>query len=80
MLKQIIKNVKEEKRIRGSEFPALSIELFDGGSFYDLSKEEVRALLQEAIYLLRDKDQNAENELIENIEEWHAELLEDEEE
>ena len=80
MLKQLIKNVKEEKRLNGENYPSLSIELFDNRSFYELSKEEMRALLQEAIYLLRDKDQNTENELIAKIEEWHAELLEDDEE
>ena len=80
MLKDLIKNAKEEKRMRGEDFPALSIALFDNGDFWNLSKEEMRALLQEAIYLLRDKDQSAESELIENIEEWHAELVEDVEE
>ena len=77
MLKDLIKNAKEEKRMRGDEFPALSVALFDNGDFWNLSKEEMRALLQEAIYLLRDKDQNAESELIENVEEWHNELIED---
>lgn len=85
MLKQIIKNAKEEKarneKIKGEKnYPALSIELFDAGKVYDLSKEEMRALLQEAIYLLIEKDQNAEDELIEKIEEWHPELVEEDEE
>lgn len=77
-MKVLFKNVKEEQRARGKNFPALSIELFDKGGFYDLSQEETRALLQEAIYLLRDKSETAEAELMEAIEEWHPEHFEEE--
>ena len=77
-MKVLFENVKEEKRGRGKNFPALSIALFDEGIFYELSQEETRALLQEAIYLLRDKSETAEVELMEAVEEWHPEHFEEE--
>lgn len=79
-LKTLFTEVKEAKakaeKVRGvKNEPALSIELFDAGKVYNLSKEELKALLQEAIYLLRDKTKNAEEELMEAVEEWHPELF-----
>jgi phosphoribosyl-dephospho-CoA transferase len=82
MLKEMLKEVKKEKarqeEIRQEKnYPSLSVALFDAGKVYDLSKEELKALLQEAVYLLRDYTNTAEEEIIQAIEEWHPELLED---
>lgn len=74
-MRRLFKRVKEEKKTRGEDFPSLSIALFDEGVFFELLTSEKRALLQEAIYLLRDYDENAEQKLMANVEEWHEELF-----
>ena len=85
MLKQLFNEVKEEKtRIEKTtgevSYPSLSIELFDAGRVYNLSREELKVLLQEAIYLLRDYKKHAEEDLMQLVEEWHPELFEEDEE
>ena len=81
MLKELFKEAREAKErnenIRNiKDYPALSVALFDSGKVYSLSKEELRILLQEAIYLLRDKSKKAEEELMQAVEEWHENELE----
>ena len=82
MLKELFKNVREEKarfkKVTGDDIASLCIALFERGIVYNLDKEELKVLLQEAIYLLREKDRNAEDELMQAVEEWHPELFEDE--
>lgn len=80
MLKELFKRVQEVKKVEGEEVPSLSIELFDVGLVYELSKSELIALLKESIYLLRDElGDEIENKLIENIVYWNEEIFQDEE-
>ena len=81
MLKELFKEAREERErnenIRNiKDYPALSVALFDSWKVYSLSKDELRILLQEAIYLLRDKSKEAEEELMQAVEEWHENELE----
>lgn len=78
MLKELFKRVLEVKMVEGEGTPSLSIELFDAGLVYELSKSELIALLKESIYLLRDESgDEIENKLIENIVYWNEELFEE---
>ena len=81
MLKELFKEAREERERNENlrnikDYPALSVALFDSSKVFSLSKEELRILLQEAIYLLRDKSKEAEEELIQAVEEWHGNELE----
>lgn len=78
-LKKLFKTVKEAKeqnaKIGREDFQELSFELFSKSQAFNLSKKELIILLQETLYLLNDKDNNAENELIENVETYHHEAF-----
>ncbi len=83
MLKELFQTARQEKaraeKMRGeATYPSLSIALFDAGQVYQLRQEEIKALLQEAIYLLRDYSKNAEVELMQMVEEYHEELFDEE--